>query len=487
MHSESGIIHEEINVKVIVAVLLAGSFVAILNQTLLATALPHIMVDLNIDANQVQWLTTVFLLTNGVMIPITAFLIEKFSTRRLYLTAISLFALGTFIAAVAPNFPVLVTARIVQASGAGIMMPLMQTVFLVIFPVNKRGFAMGMSGLVIGFAPAIGPTLAGWLVDHYSWRFLFYLVLPISVLDIIFALIALKNVIKITNPRVDLPSILLSSIGFGGLLYGFSLAGSDGWGSSHVLTSLSAGAVALTIFIRRQLLLDKPLLEFRVFKQPIFTLATIITMIIFISLIGVETVLPIYVQTTRGYPALYSGLLLLPGAVLTGLMNPVSGLIFDKFGARGLGIAGFSLLSLGTLPFTFLDQATSLSFIAFMFAVRMLGLSLVMMPMTTAALNQLGLHLIHHGTAMINTMRQVAGSIGTALLITIMSITAAASSAPTQNLAMIAGINKAFFFTFMLAIMGLILSLFMKNSNPASGSRQPDGLKPRQTAPSRAT
>ncbi len=166
---------KEINTRIIVSILITGAFIAVLNQTLLATAIPTIMGDLNINASQAQWLTTVFLLVNGIMIPITAFLIETFTTRRLFMAAMGLFAIGTLIAAVSPTFSILIVGRIVQAMGAGIMMPLMQTVFLLIFPIDKRGAAMGLVGMVISFAPAIGPTLSGLIVDNYSWRLLFIL------------------------------------------------------------------------------------------------------------------------------------------------------------------------------------------------------------------------------------------------------------------------------------------------------------------------
>ncbi len=461
MDSALGQSKEKINVKLVVGVLLIGSFLAILNQTLLVTALPHIMKDLNIDANTAQWLTTAFLLTNGIMVPITAFLIEKFSTRGLYLTSLGLFAAGTLLAALSPNFSVLITGRVIQAAGAGIMIPLMQTVMLVIFPINKRGAAMGMAGLVIAFGPAIGPTLGGWIVDHYTWRFLFYLVLPISLLTIIFTYFSLKNVMEVTHPRVDILSIILSSLGFGGLLYGFSLAGSAGWGSLTVMISIIVGAIALAAFIRRQLTMEEPLLDFRVFSHPLFPLATILSMVIFIAMIGIETILPLYVQNVRGESALSSGLLLLPGAIVMGLLSPVSGMIYDKIGAKKLSIFGFSLLSLGTIPFFFLTQSTSLIYLTVVYAVRMIGLSMTMMPLMTASLNILPYRLLAHGTAMSNTMRLIAGSIGTALLITIMSSAAASSSAQTQALALLDGMNKAFLCSFIISVLGVILSFFI--------------------------
>lgn len=461
MDSALGQSKEKINVKLVVSVLLIGSFLAILNQTLLVTALPHIMKDLHIDANTAQWLTTVFLLTNGIMIPITAFLIEKFSTRRLYLTSLGLFAAGTLLAAVSPNFSVLIIGRIIQAAGAGMMIPLMQTVMLVIFPINKRGVAMGMAGLVIAFGPAIGPTLGGWIVDHYIWRFLFYLVFPISLLTIIFTFFSLKNVMEVTYPRVDILSIILSSLGFGGLLYGFSLAGSAGWGSPTVIISIIVGAITLAAFIRRQLTMEKPLLEFRVFSHPLFTLATILSMIVFIAMIGTETILPMYIQNVRGDSAVSSGLLLLPGAIVMGLMSPISGMIYDKIGAKKLSIIGFSLLTLGSIPFFLLTQSTSLMYLTVAYVVRMLGLAMTLMPLMTASLNILPNRLLAHGTAMSNTMRLIAGSIGTALLITIMSSVAASSSAQTQALSLLDGMNKAFLCSFILSILGIILSFYI--------------------------
>src|SRR5690625_3115826 len=229
--------------NVVLGVLPSGAFVAILNQTLLATALPVFMADLNITANTAQWLTTIFMLVNGVMIPITGFLIQKFTTRGLFLTAMGLFSLGTFICAISPTFAMLLTGRIMQAAGAGIIMPLMQTILFVIFPVHRRGAAMGTFGLVIAFAPAIGPSLSGWIVDHYPWPTLFKIILPIAILDLIFAYFVLRNVTERTFPPLDITSIVLSTLGFSGLLYGFSAAGSLGWGSAPVLGALLAGLV----------------------------------------------------------------------------------------------------------------------------------------------------------------------------------------------------------------------------------------------------
>lgn len=444
----------------IIAVLLTGAFVAILNQTLLATALPHIMRDLNIDASVVQWLQSGFMLVNGIMIPITAFLIERFTTRRLFLLAMGIFGIGTLISAVAPSFGILMTGRVLQAAGAGIMMPLMQTIMFLIFPIEKRGTAMGMFGLVIAFAPAIGPTLSGWLVEQFPWRSLFYVVLPIVVIDLILAYFILQNITKQKDVKVDVLSIILSTLGFGGLLYGFSMAGTLNWASPHVYISIIIGSITLFFFIRRQLRLEQPILEFRVFKNKIFTLTTILGMIAFMSMIGAAVILPILTQEMLGYTALESGLMLLPGAILMGIMNPVTGRLFDKYGARWLLITGLTIALVTTFMFAFLTEETTLTYLTVVNAVRMVGISMIMMPSTTAGINQLKNDLIPHGTAMNNTMRQVSGSVGTALLVTIM-MNQAKPELGVEGA--IHGVNVSFIFAGVLVLIALVLALFIRD------------------------
>ena len=452
------------------AVLLSGAFVTILNQTLLGTALPPIMQDLQLTENTAQWLQSVFMLVNGIMIPVTAFLIEKFTTRKLFLTAMSLFAIGTFIASVAPNFSFLMVGRIFQASGAGIMMPLMQTILFLIFPVHRRGTAMGLFGLVIAFAPAIGPSLAGFLVDQFTWRSVFYVILPIAVIDIILAYFLLRNVTELKKPRLDILSVIQSTIGFGGLLYGFSAAGDAGWLSLQVTLPIIVGSISLYLFITRQLKLEEPLLEFRVFKHSTFTLATALGMVVFAAMIGTNVILPLYMQNMIGFSAFKSGLVLLPGAIIMGLSNPITGYLFDKFGGKWLARSGLLLLSLTTFAFADLSQDTSFAYLATMNGIRMISIAMVMMPMTTLALNQLPNELIPHGTAMNNTFRQMAGSIGTAVLVTIM----ATSAIPNESVSgLIHGVNVSFIVAGITAVVGFILSFKLREDvKPADFSTE---------------
>ncbi|PID20739.1 MFS transporter [Sporosarcina sp. P3] len=441
-------------------VLLSGAFITILNQTLLATALPPIMKDLQISESTVQWLQSIFMLVNGIMIPITAFFIGKFTTRRLFLTAMSIFALGTLIAATSPNFSILLVGRVLQGTGAGIMMPLLQTIMFLLFPIEQRGKAMGYFGLVIAFAPAIGPSLSGYLVDQFPWRSVFYVVLPFALLNIVAAFFLLKNVTKLTNPKMDYLSIVLSTFGFGGLLYGFSIAGNTGWLHANVLISLIIGAISLAWFILRQLKLEQPILEFRVFKYGVFTLATSLGMIVFASMIASTVILPLFMQTMLGFNALHSGLMLLPGAIVMGIMNPVTGTIFDKYGAKWLLLSGFTILTVTTFMFANLSVDTTFTYLAILNAVRMMGIAMIMMPSTTLGLNQLPTHLISHGTAMNNTFRQISGSIGTAALVTVM-ITADLDNGTVTG--QIQGVNMAFLVSGCISIVGLLLALLIKN------------------------
>ncbi|WP_017549503.1 DHA2 family efflux MFS transporter permease subunit [Salinicoccus carnicancri] len=444
----------------LMAVLLSGAFAAILNQTLLATAIPHIMADLDLEADVAQWLQSVFMLVNGIMIPVTAFLISKFSTRALFFTALSLFGVGTLACGISPNFPVLMAGRVLQAAGAGIIMPLMQTILFLVYPHDQRGKAMGMFGLVISFAPAIGPTLSGWFIDIYPWRGLFYMLIPIVIIDLIIAYFILRNVTEQTNPKLDVLSIILSTLGFGGLLYGFSVAGNSGWLSPAVIISLIIGAVALFIFIRRQNSLEEPILEFAVFKDRIFTLTTALGMIVFMAMIGGSVILPILMQNMLGFSALASGMMLFPGAIIMGVMSPITGRLFDKYGARWLAIIGLGIVAVTSLMFTTLGTETTFTYLAVVNAFRMLGVSMVMMPVTTAGLNQMTKKLVPHGTAMNNTMRQVAGAVGTALLVSIMTNT----MIPEQGAeGMIRGVNISFMFAGGLALIGFFLAFRLKN------------------------
>ena len=324
---------------------------------------------------------------------------------------------------------------------------------------------MGLFGLVIAFAPAIGPTLSGVLVEHLSWRSVFYVVFPIAVIIIIASIFLLKNVTETSHPKLDTPSVILSTLGFGGLLYSFSSVGEAGWNSVQFIAPLIVGIISLVVFIRRQLKLKEPMLEFRVFSYSVYTLGTVLSMFVFGVLIATNIILPLYMQNMLQFSALESGLVLLPGAVVMGLMNPLTGYLFDKFGGTWLARIGLLVLVASSVPFTVLTAHTTFTYLAISNALRMISIAMVMMPMTTLAINQLPNHLIAHGTAMNNTFRQMAGAIGTALFITLMSV----SANPSDGVeGIIHGVNVTFMVATGISVVALILSAKLSDdSKPA--------------------
>ncbi|MEK5067350.1 DHA2 family efflux MFS transporter permease subunit [Sporosarcina sp. FSL K6-1508] len=469
-----------------IAILFIGAFVALLNNTLLNVALPTIMIEFDVKPSVVQWLTTGYMLINGILIPASAFFIQKFTNRKLFLTAMVLFTLGTLLAMLAPSFGVLVAARMIQACGSAMMMPLLMNVMLTAFPIERRGTAMGIFGLVMITAPAIGPTLSGWVIEHYTWRTLFGIVLPFSILTLVYAFFKLRNITPNRDMKLDVFSLILSSIGFGGLLYGFSSAGDKGWDSPLVYGTIIIGAIALIAFIVRQLRMDDPMLDFKIYKHPMFALSSAISIVLSVAMFSGMILTPLYVQTIRGISPFHSGLLMLPGAIVMGLMSPVTGRLFDKYGPKVLAILGLTITVVSTYYLSRLGMESGYYYIMMIYTIRMLGISMVMMPVMTNGLNQLPMISNPHGTAMNNTLQQVSGAIGSAILLTIMTKrmesagaklfaeAQASGNAPTtaEGLAklqeqlgaqaMLDGISFSFFISTIVAIIALILALFMK-------------------------
>src|SRR5690606_7125871 len=356
------------------------------------------------------------------LIPASAYFIQRYSNRSIFIVAMSLFALGTLLAAVAPVFSVLLVGRMVQASGAALMMPLLMNVMLAAFPVEKRGQAMGVFGLVMVVAPAIGPTLSGFIVEHYSWRVLFWIVLPVAVIPLALGIFKLKNLtFQDRNISLDTGSLILSTLGFGGILYGFSSAGTMGWTDPVVMTTIAVGIVSLVIFIFRQLKLDEPLLQIRIYTYPTFALSSAISVVVSMSMFSAMILMPIYMQSIKGISPINSGLLMLLGALVMGVMSPVTGRLFDRFGAKVLAVPGLMIVVATTYMFSQLSIDSSFVNIMLIYTLRMFGISMVMMPVMTNGLNTLPMKSYPHGTAINNTLQQVAGAVGSAFLISIMN------------------------------------------------------------------
>jgi EmrB/QacA subfamily drug resistance transporter len=441
-----------------VGIIIVGGFITVLNQLVMSPALPAVMTEFGITPAVGQWLTSIFLLVNGLMVPITAYLIARFTSRQIFTFAMIAFTVGSVVAAFSTGFASLMLGRILQAIGAGVMLPFSTVTLMLIFPKERRGFALGLSGIVIGLAPAFGPTFAGYMVDEFGWRYIFSCLAPLAAVVCIIALIWLRNIGERKNTHLDWISVGMSTIAFGGLLFGFSMAGNRGW--LHPLTYLPiiVGAIMLVIFARRQLTRPEPMLNLRILRNPVFAVSTIISGIVSAGMTVGAILTPIYLQSVQGISALQSGLLLMPGALIMAGMSLVTGSMFDRIGPRMLSIIGLSALTGGSLMLSFLDVHSSYLYVCAGYSVRSLGIAMANMPVNTWGINQLPNNLIAHGNAINNTARQVAGSIGMAILVTVMTIVAASWVSPGAE-ATTLGINAAFLGSAGLMGAGLVIAI----------------------------
>ncbi|MEK5434678.1 MULTISPECIES: DHA2 family efflux MFS transporter permease subunit [Paenibacillus] len=464
---------KEINKGILLTILIFGCFLSTLNQTLLNVALSSLMDVFDVTATTVQWISTGFMLVNGILIPITAYLMKRFTTRQLFLSAMSFLLIGSIICAAAPSFSLLLVGRMIQAAGAGIIMPLMMSVVLAIFPVEKRGSAMGLLGLAMIFAPAIGPTLAGFIVEYHSWRWLFIGLIPLVIIVIALAFKYLVNVSETSKSKLDVVSVLLSTVGFGLILYGFSSAGSKGWDDVVVILTLGIGIAVTAVFCLRQIKSDDPLLNLSVFKNKVFTMTSLINVLITMMMYADMILLPIYLQNGRGFTAFDAGLLLLPGALVNAFMSPVTGKLYDRFGAKPLFIIGLLFIIPSMWAVTDLSESTTYTYLMIRTIGLRIGLSFITMPLNTAGLNALPKQLGTHGTAVNNTVRQIAGAIGTAVVITIYTVQATSHAATVmqsnpsttpgilKSLASILGASDAYYFMMILSVAAFVITLFM--------------------------
>ncbi|MCU1403824.1 MAG: major facilitator transporter [Glaciihabitans sp.] len=467
--------------KLVINLLLVSAFVVILNETIMGVALPHLMVDLNITTSAAQWLTTAFLLTMAVVIPITGFLLQRFNTRPVYIAAMSLFSLGTLIAAVAPGFEVLLVGRIVQASGTAIMMPLLMTTAMTLVPPASRGRTMGNISIVISVAPAIGPTISGVILSVLEWRWMFILVLPIAIAALLLGMAKVKNVTTPVKTQVDVLSIILAALGFGGLIFGLSNLGEGaGEGGMPGWIPLVVGALALGVFVLRQLVLQRTnsaLLDLRTFTSRTFTFSITMLAISMAALFGTIILLPIYMQNVLGLDALGTGLLLLPGGLVMGLLAPFVGRFYDKHGPTGLLVTGSIIVSAVFWSMTQLTQDSSFVMVLLAHIGLSIGLALLFTPLFTAGLGSLKPSLYSHGSAMVGTIQQLAGAAGVALFVSVLtSRTAVEAAAGLDDVAATAaGIQSAFMYGAIISLFAIVVAFFVRRPAEQPGAPLPMG------------
>ena len=455
---------------VMVGVLLVGVLLAVLNQTLLSPALPAIMADLQVDATTVQWLTSGYSLVEAVVIPLSAYLIGRFSTRQLFISAFALFTAGSLAAAIAPNFWVLLLGRVLQAACTGMSMPMVFTVILLVFPREKRGTAMGVIGLIIGFAPAVGPSVAGLLVDSVGWRALFAIVTALSVVVIVLAVAVLKNYGDFARAPFDRLSVVLSTAGLVCLLYGLStFASSD---NMIVTVALMVAGLALCLlYVRRQLRLPEPMLQVGILRTRKYATSVIIIVIVQAALMGTGVITPLYIQGVLGFSATMSGVAMLPGALIGAFMGLVSGRLFDRFGVRRVVIPGVIVAVLGASGLVRLGIDSGFITLTLTYTVLVVGLQFTMTPLNTWGVNSLPNSVIQHAQGVSNTLNQVAASMGTAALVSISALApAVAPDAPALEQSYL-GDHMAFITTFVLmCVAALAILFFVRDKARTAGS-----------------
>lgn len=467
--------------RLVITLLLVSTFVVILNETIMSVALPRLTVDLAISASAAQWLTTAFLLTMATVIPITGFLLQRLNTRPVFILAMSLFSLGTLISAAAPGFEVLLVGRIVQASGTAVMMPLLMTTVMTLVPPQSRGKTMGFISIVISVAPAIGPTVSGVILQSLEWRWMFILVLPIAIAALVLGGTRIPNVSTPRKAPLDVVSVILSALGFGGIVFGLSSLGEAGSHEPVIPTSvaLGVGVVALLVFGLRQLSLqrnDRALLDLRTFNSGNFSIAIAMMAISMMALFGALILLPFFLQNVSGLSTLWTGLFLLPGGLAMGLCSPFVGALYDRYGPTPLVVPGSIVVSASMWYLATIGPGTSVWLILPAHVLLMVGLALTFTPLFSAGLGSLPMNLYSHGSAVVGTIQQVAGAAGTALFIALMTSRSAtlADGGADAATALAGGITTAFVWGAAISLLAIVAAFFVRQP-PAPPGGMPAG------------
>ncbi|WP_411680304.1 MDR family MFS transporter [Clostridium thailandense] len=467
-------IYEERNFKVIPIsiALIAAGFFCMLSETVLNMALKNLMSQFSITANTVQWLSTGYMLIMGISIPISAFLTGTFTTRQLFLSSVTIFVLGTIICGFSPAFSILLIGRLIQAVGTGVLIPTIVNTLIIINPIEKRGKALGIFNLVMFCAPAIGPTLSGLIVQSYSWRWLFLSIIPFSIIALIIGYIYIENVTKLTKPNIDIISILLSTVGFGGFIYGVNNIGESS--TVKMAAPVIIGCIALAIFVFRQATIKEPMLDMHPFKYPMFTIGMIHIIIMHMVNFSIMLILPMYLEGALGLSAFTAGLIMLPGGFINGIISPISGHLYDKFGPKVLILPGFII---STVVFFIFSHVISLNMtiplIITLHCLSLVAVGMINTPSQTNSLNQLLPEHYPHGTAISNTLQQIAGAFGTSLFVAIMSASqkkylmsvSNPNDSKQQALSLVFGVHHTLSIEVMVLLVAVVLALFLKRNN----------------------
>jgi len=464
----------------IIFILLGANFVVALNETVLGVALPQLMRDLKIPASTGQWLTTAFLLTMAVVIPITGYLQSRHSTRKLFILALSAFILGTALGALSVNFEMLLAGRVLQAAGTALLMPMFMTTLMKIVPENMRGVLMGQVSLVFSVAPALGPAASGLIVQAWGWHALFWTVLPIGVIALAVGARWLHLEHEPGPIRLDFLSLGLSAVGFSSLIYGLSEVGPAVRGDATInpIMAIIPGAAIVVWFIRRQLKLaptNAALLDLGTFRSPAFRNALSLMALIMLTLFGVIIIVPIYTQSVLHQSALATGLMMMPGGLLQGLIGGVAGKLYDKLGAAKILVPALSAMAVSVVLMAFFTATTPMWLVFLAFTILSGSLGFAFPVMFAVSMSSLGVELYSHGSATIGVAQQVAGAAGTAGFVAVLTMLSGGATTTATVQQLNAGTHGTFMIGAALAIGAAVLGFWVKPdaTSPAPASPEP--------------
>jgi MFS transporter, DHA2 family, lincomycin resistance protein len=468
----------------VVRLLVLATFVVILNETIMINAIPRLMESLHITEQSAQWVSTAFMLTMAVVIPMTGWFLQRVTTRQAYAIAMGVFLAGTTLSAVAPVFEVLLLGRIVQAMGTAVMMPLLMTTLMTVVPEQDRGRVMGNVTMAISVAPALGPTVSGLILQVGHWRLLFVAVLPIAGLVTLFGLRKVENIGEPEVSSIDWFSVAVAALGFGSLVYGLSLFGDQKASVGLAIGVAAAGAATIAVFVFRQLKLQRngtPLMDLRTLRYRTYGLSLALLSVGFLVLLGSMILLPLYLQNLRGLSPLETGLLVMPGGLAMGLLGPTVGKIFDRLGSKPLVLPGSIAMVLALTGLTQLSATMPYWQILGLHTLLLVSLATTFTPVFTLGMNALPSHLYSHGSSMLGTLQQVAAAFGTALVVTVLSARATSLTADGVAAvpAQLSGMRLAFVVVAALAVLTVIIaSVLPRRSTNAQNHDTADQNEP---------
>jgi len=466
--------HEERYMWVAISIVIVGTFMAVLDSSIVNVAIPKMMTIFKASTDQIEWILTGYMLTMSIVIPLTGYLGDRFGLKRLYIFALTVFTIGSALCGLATSTETMVAARVVQAIGGGMIMPVGMAMIYKLVPIEKRGLALGIWGISAMAAPAIGPTLSGYIIQYMNWRLIFTLNIPIGIVGITLAVLLLRETPTSKDKTFDIFGAITCAVGLFSLLLALSEGNSSGWTSIYILGLFALSIISLVSFIYIELHHKDPLLDLRILKVFPYGLSMIISTITTLGMYGALFLMPLYLQNLRGYSPMESGMLMLPAAVVTGIMMPISGKLFDKFGAKWLTIIGLSILTAASYFLSTLSMETSYNTVMVIMMVRGIGMGLSIMPAQTAGMNAIPRELSGRATALNSTVKQVAGSFGIAILTTVLVHREAFYKVKYSDIKQVtvAAIDDTLLVAALVCLAGIFVAFFIKSKTESIPIRE---------------